>query len=131
MLILTTVFIPGSCSQRGPQMHWNQTTAGLKGFSSGLSPATLVYTPAKTVIVNGDICYPGSWVIYTSEHSISRVGQVINSVQILGSLPQRIGKCSFIVIAPAISSEKHDHYWMPRLQLHSVRDWEAVAAEVR
>ncbi|KAF8150578.1 hypothetical protein B0H34DRAFT_801520 [Crassisporium funariophilum] len=99
----------GLCSRRGSPVEWSKTEAAKEGFLVHLAPSSLVYTPANTVIANGDLCHPSSWVIYSSAQGTSR--------------------SSFLVIAPAISTEKHDHYWMPRLQLHAAGECECVAAK--
>lgn len=113
----------GSCSRRGPEMEWSRTKAARAGFASGLDAHCLVYAPTDTIASNGDACHSGSWIIWASHPHTLRVGRVVESIQISGSLEERRGESSFVIVAPAISSEKDDHYWMPRLQLYHAADW--------
>ncbi|RDB16192.1 hypothetical protein Hypma_003108 [Hypsizygus marmoreus] len=118
----------GLCSRRGFQMKWSSTSAAKNGFSLRIQADSLVYTPRDTVLANGDLAHPGSWVIYVSVQGVPRVGQIVHAIQVVGSKEEQTGKCSFLVVAPAISTERHDHYGMPRLQLHAVQEWECISA---
>ncbi|KAF8156771.1 hypothetical protein B0H34DRAFT_859450 [Crassisporium funariophilum] len=121
--------IIGLCSECGAPMEWANTKAAQDGFLFPLARDSLVYTPAKTVIANGDLCRPVSWVIYSSVQGTSRVGRVIGLIQVVGSIEEQSAKLNFLIVAPTISTKKHDHYWMPRLQLHAPTEWECVAVK--
>ncbi|KAG5652758.1 hypothetical protein H0H81_003845 [Sphagnurus paluster] len=118
----------GSCTSRGELMLWTSTEVAKAGFSGFVpDPKCSVYAPKETAVSNGDICKPGSWIIWSTNPQGSLcVGRVVESIQVSGSFEERTGKSSFIVAAPAIFSEKDDHYWMPRLQSLPVMDWIAL-----
>ncbi|KAG6913997.1 hypothetical protein DXG01_002988 [Tephrocybe rancida] len=124
----------GLCDHRGYTKSWPHTEAAKAGFVShldiaGASNPVEVYSPRNLTVSNGDICQSGSWVIFnTSLNKTLLAGRVIEIIQVVESLEARLGKCSFVVVAPSISSEPDDHYWMPHLELLPPTSWLTLEA---
>ncbi|KZT24421.1 hypothetical protein NEOLEDRAFT_1156913 [Neolentinus lepideus HHB14362 ss-1] len=70
-------------------------------------------------LVNGDHCKPGDWVVWLETHlteprvTYSRVGLVMEILQITGSLAERNGKADLILIKHAIVGDLSVEYDMP------------------
>ncbi|KAG6808386.1 hypothetical protein H0H92_004302, partial [Tricholoma furcatifolium] len=118
--------VTGRCMDRGRPIKWCKSRAAHQPF---VDQDSMVYIPARTIVSNGDIVSRGSWIIYSGQADRSCIGQVVEAIQLVGSVEESIGQCSFLVVAPCISSEMHEHYWMPRVQLHAMEEWVRVSVK--
>ncbi|KDQ20801.1 hypothetical protein BOTBODRAFT_87505, partial [Botryobasidium botryosum FD-172 SS1] len=117
----------GNFGTRVLGLEKNEATLSLPAIQGlpSLTPASLVYTPRKVTLPNGDICQPGHWIIWSSHQqdnrpSVSHTGQVIEIVQVIGSQKQRSNKCDFIVVAAAtLCKTPHEYYRMHKVAMEA------------
>ncbi|KAJ7502053.1 hypothetical protein B0H11DRAFT_1712975, partial [Mycena galericulata] len=102
-------------------MGFAKSEAGITipAMSSRNKDTTLVYTPGVVQLINGDSCSVGNSIVYddiTTAGTYRRIGQVVEIIQIVGSVAEEAGKADFILVSRAIVGEPHSLYCMRRVQ---------------
>ncbi|KAF8148334.1 hypothetical protein K438DRAFT_1625608, partial [Mycena galopus ATCC 62051] len=88
---------------------------------AGVGPSTSgkAFTPKSVTLRNGDMCSVGDWVVWVqsmAQGKISRIGRVMEIVQLFGSVAHREGMADFILVSQTIVGEPHNVYKMRHLQ---------------
>ncbi|KAJ7919964.1 hypothetical protein B0H13DRAFT_2230810 [Mycena leptocephala] len=77
------------------------------------------FTPGTVTLINGDVCSVGDWVVWAEcidQTEISRIGCVVEIIQLAGSAAQQAGVADFLLLSRTIIGEGHNIYKMRRLQ---------------
>lgn len=107
---------PGVCDKIGPIREWTATKSAAAGVPSR---ALSAFTPGTVTLINGDVCSVGDWVVWADcidQTEISRIGCVVEIIQLAGSAAQQAGMADFLLLSRTIIGEGHNIYKMRRLQ---------------
>lgn len=108
----------GVCEGPGQALPWASTKSAVAGIQH--LDVAKAFTPKAVTLINGDVCTVGDWIVwvqFTAQSQISRIGQVVEIVQHVGSAAQREGVADFILVSRTIVGEPHDIYKMRHLQI--------------
>ncbi|KAJ7019780.1 hypothetical protein C8F04DRAFT_1404097 [Mycena alexandri] len=114
----------GTCQKLGTQKLWSRTVSSkanvfIQAMSGRNQTTTQVHTPGVVVLGNGDSCNVGDSVVYDEVTTIGtcrRIGNVVEIVQIIGSVAQESGKADFVLVSRTIVGEAHALYCMRQIE---------------
>jgi hypothetical protein len=101
----------------GQSCLW-QTTKAFNADSSNVGSVDSRVRLAKEMVVGKDeCCTAGTWVAWTDEHAMYRIGRVADIIQFVGSEAARSGRADYVLLTKARVGHRHGVYQMPQVTL--------------